>query len=198
MSTENRIEQTDTQSRLLNAAIELLAERELAEFTEADICARADVAMKTFARYFSSKEALFSDFIRDQIFELSGDIFNRAEERHESFSQRLKYAVDGVVESRRDYGEIERKYYRAGIQQIACDGGRILQLYGFFDDYFQRWLEQGQAHGEVTCKFDAAFMARLCTGCLLDINQNWMNDPDYPQLQRYAELKIFLPDLVAA
>ncbi len=198
MPNENRMENADAQSRLLNAAIALLAEREINDFNEADICARADVANKTFARYFSSKEVLFADFIRDQIFEVSGDIFNRAEERYASFAERLQYAVDGVVESRRDYGETERKYYRAGIKGVACDGARILHLYGFFDDYFQRWLEQGQASGEVTCEFEAVFMAQLCTGCLLDINQNWMNDPNYPQFQRYEELKIFLPDLVAA
>ena len=161
MSTTNPLQANDASSRIINAGIDLLAEKALDEFSEADICLRADVATKTFYRYFPSKEALFADLIRDSMFELTGDIFSRAEERYASFADRLQYAIAQIVDSRRDYGETERKYYRAGITEIANSDERVLQLYGFFNDYFQRWLEQGQASGEVTKKLEVGFMGRL-------------------------------------
>ncbi|MBK8288807.1 MAG: TetR/AcrR family transcriptional regulator [Cellvibrionales bacterium] len=198
MSTTNPLQTNDACSRIINAGIDLLAEKTLGEFTEEDICRRADVATKTFYRYFPSKEALFADLIRDSMFELTGDIFSRAEERYASFADRLQYAMAQIVDSRRDYGETERKYYRAGITEIANSDERVLQLYGFFNDYFQRWLEQGQASGEVTKEFEVGFMAHLATGCLLDINQIWMNDPEFPHLQRHEELAVFLPNFFAA
>lgn len=198
MSTRRERRAMEVRSRMLDAGMALLAERELADFSVEDICDKADVAKKTFYNYFDNKEALFADLIQSQLFEANADIFDRAEERFTCFADRIHYVMDETIVMRRDYGETERRYFRAGIKEIASDGERILGLYGFFEEYFQRWAEQGQASGELTRIVTPESMARMCAAGLLDINQSWMNNPAYPHLQRFKEYAVFLCEYFAA
>ena len=192
MSTRRERRAQEVKSRMINAGVALLAERELADFSVEDICELADVAKKTFYNYFDNKEALFSDLIQVQLFEANADIFDRAEERFSTFADRVHYAMDETIAMRRDYGETERRYFRAGIKEIASKGERMLGFYGFFEAYFQRWAEQGQTAGELTRIVTPESIGRFCAAGFLDINQNWMNNPAYPHLQRFKEYGGFL------
>lgn len=198
MSTRRERRAMEVRSRMLDAGMALLAERELADFSVEDICEQADVAKKTFYNYFANKEALFADLIQGILFEVNADIFDRAEERFSTFAERVHYVMDETIAMRRDYGETERRYFRAGIKEIAGNKEQILGLYGFFEAYFQRWAEQGQASGELTRIVTSASMARMCAAGLLDINQSWMNNPAYPHLQRFKEYAVFLCEYFAA
>jgi AcrR family transcriptional regulator len=198
MSARRERRAQEVKARMVNAGIELLANRELDAFSIEEICELADVAKKTFYNYFSNKEALFADLIQQLIFETNTDIFDRAEERHTSFADRVHYVMDENIALRRDYGETERRYFRAGIKEIAKNSERILGFYGFFEEYFQRWAEQGQASGELTRIVTPASMARFSAAGLLDINQSWMNNAAYPHLQRFKEYAVFLCELFAS
>lgn len=188
----------EVRTRMRDAGVALLAERELTDFSVDDICEKADVAKKTFYNYFDNKEALFADLIQSQLFEANADIFDRAEERFTTFAERVHFVMDETIAMRCDYGETERRYFRAGIKEIASDGERILGLYGFFEAYFQRWAEQGQASGELTRIVTPASIGRMCAAGLLDINQCWMNNPAYPHLQRFKEYAVFLCEYFAS
>ena len=192
MSTRRERRAQEVKSRMVDAGVALLAERELTDFSVDDICEKADVAKKTFYNYFANKEALFADLIQRLIFEVNADIFDRAEERFSSFAERVHYVIDENNAMRQHYGETERRYFRAGIKEIASNKEQILCLYGFFEAYFQRWCEQGQASGELTRMVAPASMARMAAAGLLDVNQSWMNNPAYPLLQRHKEYAVFL------
>lgn len=198
MSARRERRAQEVKSRMINAGITLLAEHELDAFSVDDICEQADVAKKTFYNYFANKEALFADLIQNQLFEVNADIFDRAEERFSTFAERVHYVMDETIAMRRDYGETERRYFRAGIKEIARHSEQILRLLGFFEDYFLRWAEQGQVSGELTHMVTPAAMARMAASGLLDLNQNWMNMPGYPHLQRLKQYAEFLCDFFAA
>ncbi|MBK8288809.1 MAG: TetR/AcrR family transcriptional regulator [Cellvibrionales bacterium] len=67
MSARRERRAQEVKARMVNAGIELLANRELDAFSIEEICELADVAKKTFYNYFSNKEALFADLIQQLI-----------------------------------------------------------------------------------------------------------------------------------
>lgn len=87
---------TATRRALQEAAVALFAERGFAGTTIDDICDRAEVARRTFFRYFTSKEAVLLDRVRLDIEAVAKTVRTAAAET-EPLAGVLARAVDAVT-----------------------------------------------------------------------------------------------------
>jgi AcrR family transcriptional regulator len=76
--TRRQRKKLETRQALEQAALRLFSERGYEQTTVEDIAEAADVAVRTFFRYFSSKQAvLFGDFVTDRIARVRVELYAR-------------------------------------------------------------------------------------------------------------------------
>jgi AcrR family transcriptional regulator len=79
--TRRERKKLETRQALEQAALRLFAQQGYEQTTVEDIAEAADVAVRTFFRYFSSKQdVLFGDVVTDRITRLRSDLANRPED----------------------------------------------------------------------------------------------------------------------
>lgn len=198
MSDRRARRQQAVRTKIRTAMLELFEQKEIDEISIKELSDKADIARRTLYAYYPSKEAIISDIVCGGIKATVEKEYGEAETLHQTFKDRLHHVIQAAVKRRKNFGDFERRAYKVGMAYEASNHSADSQFNTFRQskDYFQRWISDGQATGELKTGFTAEFLAVSCIGVLFNINQHWMNHADYPHIERHHQAEAFLYDLL--
>jgi len=186
----------EVHERLLEAAAALFDARGVAATTVGEICARADVADKTFFNHFGSKQ----DLLRELAGRSLGRLLERIEQARKtggSTRERLLLFFADVAADLERAGPMHRELVTEMIhvaheQRLGSEQARALHA------AFRALIEDGRAAGEVARGHDPATCTELLLGAFYALVFDWAHLPDYPLRRRAQAAARFLADAFAA
>jgi AcrR family transcriptional regulator len=176
--------------RLLDAARALFEQRGFGATTVDAICARADVAQKTFFNHFPTKHHVVRE-IADAFVAEAGGFVDEARKRQGSTAERLAHLFHRAGE----------EAVRAGPRhkELVVEVARLVQVDGSGPEQtrrlhaaFRGLLEDGAAVGDLTEHHDVAFLTEMVVGVFISILLNWKSVDGYPVRERLEEAARFL------
>jgi AcrR family transcriptional regulator len=176
---DNRFELRRRRNRqaLIDAAIELFQERGIRGAKLEDICARADVAPRTFFNHFETREHLYTA-IAEQRARQAADVFEAAAEDPRPIGQRLPELFGQLA----DY-VAARPLYRelvAEMLRIRTEGGSEVVRSGSLGLAAQHFIARGVARGEIDDRVRPEVLADLMLGAINVALANWSASSSYP------------------
>jgi AcrR family transcriptional regulator len=175
----NRFEQRRHRNRqaLLDAAIELFQQQGIRGAKIEDICARADVAPRTFFNHFETREHLYTAIAEQRARQAAG-MFDAVAEDPRPIGERLPELFGRLA----DY-LAERPLYRelvAEMLRIRTEGGSEVVRDGSLGRAAQRFIARGVSRGEITDRVRAEVLADLLLGAINVALANWSASSRYP------------------
>src|SRR5262245_20361484 len=178
--------------RMLEAAVALFDERGVAATKVADICARADVAEKTFFNHFASKGQL----LRALAEEASGQLLEQTEEARKhgrTTRDRLERFFGGVAERAALASPTHRELLTELIHAIHESGtepDQARRLHAAFGAL----VRDGLAAGDVTSRQSPETLTEIVMGAYYALMFNWANLDGYPLQERARAAARFLAE----
>jgi AcrR family transcriptional regulator len=193
-SPENRFERRRRRNReaLLEAAIELFQERGLRATKLEDVCARADVAPRTFFNHFETREHLYRAIAGRRAEQLVAVLDARtADDR--PFDERLRTLLAEIA-----HYLAERPAYRELVREmlyLPVESGSATARVGSLGRAALRFVSDGVARGEISRRHAPEVLADLLLGALVTALTNWCADEDYDLVGALAQSGRALLDL---
>jgi AcrR family transcriptional regulator len=182
----------ELRARMLEAAAALFDEQGVHATKVADICARADVAHKTFFNHFASKGQLLRALAEQASRQLLADI-ESARKAGRDTRGRLARFFDGVAASAASAGPLRRELLTELIHAIHASGtepDQARRLHAAFGALVQDGLDAGdvsRAHAPET-------LTEMLMGAYYALMFNWANLDGYPIHERARAAARFLSD----
>jgi AcrR family transcriptional regulator len=176
-------------ARLLDAARTLFEQKGFAATTIDEICARADVAQKTFFNHFPTKHHVVREIAEAFLDEL-GALVEEARKQPGATPDRLAYLFGRVAEqslhARPRLQELLVEVVRAAVLESRRESASRVHA------AFRALLEDGAAAGDLTPDHDVAFLTEMVVGTFSTILLNWQTLEGYSLRERLAEAARFL------
>jgi AcrR family transcriptional regulator len=185
----------ELRGRMLEAAAALFDARGVHATKVADICARADVAQKTFFNHFASKGQLLRALADEASKQLLADI-EKARKAGRTTRERLALFFAGVAERAAAAGPMHRELLTEIIHAIHASGtepAKAQRLHAAFGAL----VNDGLAAGDVTRSHTAETLTEMVMGAYYALMFNWANLDAYPIHARARAAARFLADAVA-
>jgi AcrR family transcriptional regulator len=186
----------ELRGRMLEAAVALFDERGVHATKVADICARADVAQKTFFNHFASKGQLLRELAEEASQQLLAEI-EAARKHGRSTRDRLERFFGGVAESAAEAKPTHRELLTELIHAIHESGtepdqARRLHI------AFGALVGDGLALGDVTTRHAPETLTEMIMGAYYALMFNWANLDGYPIHERARAAARFLAEALAS
>lgn len=186
----------EVRDRIVAAALALFDEKGFGHTTVAEICARADVAHKTFFNYFATKQQVLRDIARIELdvllglIEQAGQCRGSTRERLEQFFRLLAERIETAGPMRRELvTELVHVGHEAGTQSAQA---RTLHT------AFGRLLRKGLAGGDLTRTHRVGTLTEIVVGTFYALMFNWANFEKYPFRRQALAAARVLGDAVTA
>jgi AcrR family transcriptional regulator len=161
---------------LLDAAIDLFQQNGIRGAKIEEICARADVAPRTFFNHFETREHLYRA-IAEQRAQQFAAAFDATTADPRPTRERLPELLGQLA----DYLE-ERPLYRELVGEmlrVHAEGGNEIVRSGQLGRAAQRFVASGVGRGEIRTDVRAEVLADLLLGALNTALANWSAEPSY-------------------
>ncbi len=174
----NRFERRRQQNRaaLLDAAIVLFQEFGVRGTKVEDICARADVAPRTFFNHFETREHLYEAIAQQRALQFA-DIVDAATAGQGELLERLHTLFVGIgdyLDARPVYSELVRLMLGLGV-----DGQSEVMRTRALGQAALRFVEDGVARGQITSRHAPDVLADIVIGSLYTAIINWSASDEY-------------------
>jgi TetR/AcrR family transcriptional regulator, regulator of autoinduction and epiphytic fitness len=182
----------ELRGRMLEAAVALFDECGVQATKVADICARADVAQKTFFNHFASKQQLLRALAEEASQQLLVEI-EAARKGGKSTRQRLERFFGGVAERAALASPTQRELLTELIHAIHESGtepDQARRLHAAFGAL----VEDGLAAGDTTGRHPPETLTEMIMGAYYALMFNWANLDSYPIHERARAAARFLAD----
>ena len=191
----NRFERRRQQNRaaLIEAAIELFQLRGVRETKVEDICARADVAPRTFFNHFETREHLYQAIASRRAARLAATIDSARED-----PALLAARLGGLFEQIGAYLDA-RPRYREMVGLMLSRGaetGNETVRSGAIGRAALRFVEDGLARGEVGSRHAPEVLADLIVGALDTALSNWSSSHSFSLARELPSTARALCDLL--
>jgi AcrR family transcriptional regulator len=176
--------------RLLDAARTLFNRKGFEATTVDEICARADVAQKTFFNHFPTKHDVVRE-IAEAFLDDLGSLVEEARKQPGPTAARLSHLFRRVGEEALEAGPRHKELLVAVARVAQVDGSgpeQTRRLHAAFGAL----LEDGAAQGELTADHDVAFLTEIVVGVFIAILLNWQSLESYPVREHLEEAARFL------
>jgi len=185
----------EVRERILDAARELFEERGVHATKVAEICARADVARKTFFNHFPAKQDLVDELAGRGLDELLAEI--DAARRHPGpTAARLTRFFEGIAQSSREAGPMHRELLNEIIRAAHGAGTQSRQA-RLLHDAFGALVRTGREAGDVTLRHPPEVLTEMAMGAFYALMFNWAHLEGYPIDVRARATARFLADAFA-
>jgi AcrR family transcriptional regulator len=182
----------ELRGRMLEAAVALFDERGVHATKVADICARADVAQKTFFNHFASKGQLLRALAEEASKQLLAEI-EAARKEGKTTRERLARFFGGVAERAAQVSPTHRELLTEIIHAIHESGtepDQARRLHAAFGAL----VSDGLATGDVTRRHAPETLTEMVMGAYYALMFNWANLDGYPIRERAQAAARFLAD----
>ncbi len=182
----------ELRGRMLLAAVALFDERGVHATKVADICARADVAQKTFFNHFASKGQLLRALAEEASGQLLADI-ETARKAGRTTRERLAHFFEGVAERAAVAGPMHRELLTEIIHAIHASGtepDQARRLHAAFGAL----VADGLAAGDVTRRHAPETLTEMLMGAYYALMFNWANLDAFPIHERARAAALLLAD----
>jgi AcrR family transcriptional regulator len=183
-------------ARLLEAAAALFDAQGVAPTTVAEICARADVADKTFFNHFGSKQDLLRELAERSLGELLGHI-EEARKAGATTRARLDAFFGRIAADLAEAGPMHRELVTE-IIHVAHEARLESAQARALHEAFRALVDDGRAAGTVARGHDPATCTEMLLGAFYALIFNWAHLPGYPLGRRARSAARFLGDAFAA
>jgi len=186
----------EVHGRLLEATAALFDAQGVAATTVGEICARADVAEKTFFNHFGSKQ----DLLRELAERSLGELLERIEEARKAGGttrERLQAFFGRIASNLEQAGPMHRELVTE-IIHVAHEARLESHQARALHAAFRALVDDGRAAGEVARGHDAATQTEMLLGAFYALIFNWAHLPDYPLRRRAQAAARFLADAFTA
>jgi AcrR family transcriptional regulator len=181
--------------RILEAAAELFDEQGFQAAKVADICARADVADKTFFNHFQNKQGLLRELANHAVDQLVDDIAAaRAAKR--TTRERLLAFFAQIAQNAEDAGPMHRELLTELVHAVHGSPSKsenARKLHGAFAAI----VGDGLAAGEVTRRHDAATLTQMILGAFYVLMFDFANLESFPIRKQSLSVARFLADALS-
>jgi len=182
----------ELRGRMLEAAAALFDACGVHATKVADICARADVAQKTFFNHFESKGQLLRELAEEASQQLLVDI-ETARKEGRGTRGRLERFFAGVAERAAVAGPMHRELLTELIHAIHASGtepDQARRLHAAFGAL----VRDGLAAGDVTKRHTPETLTEMVMGAYYALMFNWANLDGYPIREQARAAARFLAD----
>jgi AcrR family transcriptional regulator len=182
----------ELRGRMLEAAAALFDERGVHATKVADICARADVAHKTFFNHFASKGQLLRALAEEASGQLLADIENARKSGRDT-RERLAHFFEGVAARGASAGPLRRELLTELIHAIHESGtepDQARRLHAAFGALVQ----DGLGAGDVRRTHTPETLTEMLMGAYYALMFNWANLDGYPIHEQARAAARFLAD----
>jgi AcrR family transcriptional regulator len=182
-------------ARILEAAASLFSERGYADTKVAEICARADVAQKTFFNHFASKPDVLREIATAGIADLLLDL-ERARKDERTTAARIARFFACMAERVEQGGPMHREFVTElvhaanGVPETPEHARRLHRG-------FEELVREGLASGELTQRHPPETLAQMILGAYYALIFDYANLDDYPIRARADAAARFLADALA-
>jgi len=187
-TTRRERRKLEMQERLLDAAVELFTEQGCDVTSVEQICARADMARKTFYNYFPSKEHLIYLLSEQRIFDESRRLLERARASSDHRLEQLRFYMQSTGEHLHHFAVLERELIKQTIKDIAHNDERVAVRYPHLRNLLCALIEEGQQRGEIRTDFTAHLLAQVVSSALDSVTVSWVYEEQYPLDRTLREL----------
>lgn len=174
--------------RIITACLHLMGQKHFQHITMKDVCEEADVARKTLYSYFASKEEMLDEVSRSVMFDTSINSFTDALSNHSDTIDRLNDAFASVSAPTDEFSEHIDVFIQL-IQNltihISVNSKYLAALHEAVFQFFTSCLQNSDTKNGL----DARVIADLTTNTMIGIILSWVNNQDYPAIDRFNELK---------
>lgn len=185
----------EVRNRILEAATELFRAQGVDGTKVHEICARADVAHKTFFNHFASKRALLREISQVGVEELLIDLEDVRKARISS-RQRIRLFFEQIADNADAAGPLQRELLTEMVHVIHETGAEhehSRQLH----DAFGAIVHEGLSAGDLTTRHAADTLTDMLMGSFYVLMFNWANLDDYPMRKHALAMAEFLADSMA-
>lgn len=174
----NRFERRRRRNRqaLIDAAIDLFQQHGIRGAKIEEICARADVAPRTFFNHFETREHLYREIAQQRAARMAA-LFEAAADGPRPVRERLPELFGRIA----DYLD-ERPLYRELVGEmlhIRLDGGSEIVRDRSLGRAARHFVASGVARGEIGERVRPEVLADLLLGALNTALANWSASPSY-------------------
>jgi AcrR family transcriptional regulator len=177
--------------RLRDAARFLFDQKGFEATTVDEICARADVAQKTFFNHFPTKHHVVREIAGAFLDELGALVEEARKQSGATTGERLAHLFGRAGEEALRAGPRHKELLIEVVRVLQVDGSRSEQTRRLYAA-FHPLLADGAAAGELTQAHDVAFLTEMVGGAFVAILLNWENLDGYPLRDHLDEAARFL------
>lgn len=189
----NRIDRRkqEVRERILGAAFELFLLQGVTATTIEDICAKADVANRTFFNHFPTRQDMVRALAERRLLNLHEVVAHRT---GGSAPSMLVGVFDDIAATLVKSGDT----YREMIGEMFASTGYGVQRGFGLHDTFLELVKEGVAKGEISAKHDPQILADMIVGALFSGLTNWTADKTYSLKNGLHGMATALTDLLVA
>jgi AcrR family transcriptional regulator len=192
----NRFDRRRQRSRaaLLDAAIELFQKQGVRATTLEEICARADIAPRTFFNHFETREHLYEAIARQRAVEFAEQL-DALRDDPRPLDRRLPElfaAIGSYLAARPLYRELVGE-----MLHLRRDGAGGIVRSGSLGQAALRFVRDGARRGQISRRHRPEVLADVLLGALTIAISNWSAGEDYDLEQGLADAARALLELLA-
>jgi AcrR family transcriptional regulator len=184
-----------SRAALLEAAIALFQEKGIRTTRLEEICARADIAPRTFFNHFETRERLYEAIARQRAEQLANQL-DALRDDPRALGERLNdlfTAIGAYLGARPLYRELVGE-----MLHLRHDGGTEAVRARILGQAALRFIRDGVARGEIARRHPPEVLADLLLGALVIALGNWSASEEYDLEEGLAGAAAALVDLFAA
>ena len=182
----------ELRARIREAGLALFEAQGIESTKVQDICARADIAQKTFFNHFPSKRYLLREIAQESLGRLLLDIEEVRKLRLGS-REKIEAFFKRVADNADEAGPMRRELLTEMVH-IAHESGAEHEQAQLLRDAFGGLVADGLEAGDLTDRYDADALTEMFMGAFYVLMFNWANLDAYPLRERATMAARFLAD----
>jgi len=181
--------------RIVEAAVALFDEQGFAATKVSEICARADVANKTFFNYFPTKSDLLREIAQDALDQFLGEI-EEARKTAGGTRERLRALFERIADNALAAGPMHRELL-AEIIHVAHESRTEREQARRLHQAFRALVRDGRSAADIGTAHTVETQTDMLIGAFYALMLNWANLDDYPLRRQALAAARFLGDALA-
>ena len=188
----NRLEVIE---RLMQAGMQLLSAKPIADITVEELSALGRVSRKTFYNHFPSKQDLIERISERLLIAQSEENYAAAMAQCATTRERLELFLTLQGRNLSDSELLERNLIKHAMLDLSSDSERSRNKLEHSVAIFERLLTAGRELGDVNDRYSPRFLAEMLAGALNTSAIHWIHFPGYPLNGRFRDLKRLLIEI---